>query len=64
MPRRPRTKPTQPEDVNRLVDIHTRFFATDIEDVKRIATANGLPWQVELRLIVRRAVRVHLIKER
>lgn len=62
MPRKPPAK--LPEDANRLVDIHTRFFATDIEEVKRIATANGLPWQVELRLIVRRAVRIHLIKEK
>jgi predicted DNA binding CopG/RHH family protein len=46
------------------VAVHTRFFADSIEAVKRIAAVSGLPWQVELRLIVRRALRVALLKEK
>lgn len=53
-----------PEDPNRLVEVHTRFFADSIDAVKRIAAQSGLPWQVELRLIVRRAVRVLMLKEK
>lgn len=63
-PRKLPAPPALPDDPNRLVDVHSRFFADSIEAVKRISAQSGLPWQIELRLIVRRAVRVHLLKER
>lgn len=40
-----------------LVEVHTRFFADSIVEVKKIAAQRGIPWQIELRLILRRALK-------
>lgn len=40
-----------------LIGVHTRFFAEDVATLKRMAEASGLPWQIELRQLVRRALR-------
>lgn len=54
----PRKKPDSPApDTNELVDVHSRYFKDSIEQVKQIAAESGIPWQVELRLLVRRALR-------
>lgn len=40
-----------------LVSVNTRLFFEDIEFLKRAAAEQGLPWQIELRLLVHRAVK-------
>ncbi len=40
-----------------LTEVHTRLFSEDVEQVKVIANKQGIPWQIELRLLVRRALR-------
>ena len=40
-----------------LVEVHTRLFADDVATLKRIAAERVIPWQIELRLLVRRALR-------
>jgi len=60
--RRPPPKPS-------LVEVHARLFAEDVEALKRVAAEKGLPWQIELRLLVRRGVKgetreVVLLKEK
>ena len=41
---------------NALVEVHTRLFAADVTQVQAIAAARGMKWQVELRMLVRRAL--------
>lgn len=41
----------------KLVEAHCRLFADDVEALKRIAISNGTRWHIELRLLVRRALR-------
>jgi hypothetical protein len=55
-----KTQPPAPSPVpepDALVGVHTRFFASDVAEVQRIAAEKGLPWQIELRLVVRRALK-------
>jgi hypothetical protein len=40
-----------------LVEVHTRLFAEDVVELKRRAAQQGLPWQIELRLTIRRALK-------
>lgn len=47
-----------------LVGVHTRLFADSIAALKEISAISGIPWQIELRLCVRRALRVALLKEK
>lgn len=52
----------------KLTPVNTRLFADDVKAIKEIAAEQGLPWQVELRLLVRRALKgekreVVLLKE-
>lgn len=54
MPRK--TVPPQ-EAPPQLVEVHTRLFADDVEELKRRAAQGGLPWQIEVRLTIRRALR-------
>ena len=44
-------------DPNALEEVHTRLFEEDIAELKKIAETTGTKWQVELRLLVRRALR-------
>ena len=41
----------------KLVKINTRLFAEDVREIKKIAKEKGCPWQIELRLVVRRAMK-------
>ncbi len=41
---------------NKLVRLHTNFFASDIIGVKKIAEDAGIAWQIQLRILVRKAV--------
>jgi hypothetical protein len=44
---------------NKLVRLHTNFFASDIAEVKKIAEDAGLAWQIQLRMLVRKVVAEH-----
>lgn len=41
----------------RLVEVHTRLFPEDVAELKKIALKNGIAWGIELRMLVRRALR-------
>lgn len=41
----------------KLVPVNTRLMASDIQELKRIAVEQGIPWQVELRMTVHRALK-------
>ncbi len=41
---------------NKLVRLHTNFFTSDIDDVKKIAAEAGLAWQIQLRMLLRKAL--------
>lgn len=45
------------DDPNELLEVHTRLFFRDVEAIKRIAVERGVAWQIELRLLVRRALK-------
>ena len=50
-------KPAEPEEAEpALAEVHTRLFKDDVAQLKRIAAASRLKWQVELRLLVHRAL--------
>jgi hypothetical protein len=51
----PAARPAPEPDA--LVGVHTRFFKSDVAEIQRIAAEKGLPWQIELRLVVRRALK-------
>jgi hypothetical protein len=40
-----------------LLRVHTRLFRADVLALKRIAGDRGLPWQIELRLLVNKALK-------
>lgn len=40
-----------------LKEAHVRLFSDDIELLKKLAAAHGFSWQIELRLLVRRALK-------
>lgn len=40
-----------------LVEIHTRLFQEDLVKLKQIAGESRLKWQVELRMLVHRALK-------
>ena len=40
-----------------LHETHIRLFSDDVEALQRIAAEKGIPWQIELRLLVRRALK-------
>ena len=42
-----------------LIKVYTRLFVEDVERLKKIAETKGYPWQIELRLLVRRALKEH-----
>lgn len=42
---------------SKLVEVHARLFPADVEMLKQIAADSGVSFQVELRLLVRRALR-------
>lgn len=48
---------TKRKDPDRLRAIHIRLFEGDVLEVKRIAKERGLPYQIELRMLVRRALK-------
>ena len=52
--RNPATKKQQKR--NALVEVHSRLFAVDIEQIKKIAAERGMKWQIELRMLVRRGL--------
>lgn len=41
---------------NKLEVVTTRLFARDVAELREIAETKGLAWQIELRLLVRRAL--------
>ena len=41
----------------KITEVHARLFEADVRELKRIATQRGTPWQIELRLLVRRALK-------
>lgn len=43
--------------VPKLVEVHARLFPDDVEELKRRAAESGLSYHIELRLLVRRALR-------
>lgn len=45
------------KDEKKLVQVNARFFQNDVREIHRIADERCTPWQVELRLLVRRALR-------
>jgi predicted DNA binding CopG/RHH family protein len=54
---------------SKLIAVNTRLFADDVEAIKKLAGAARLPWQIELRQIVHRALTgerrdVVMLKER
>ncbi len=55
-------------DKARLKEAHVRLFAEDVELLEKIAAKNGTHWQIELRVLLRRALRgeplsITIIKE-
>lgn len=40
-----------------LVEVHARLFAGDVETLQGMANANGVTLQIELRQLVRRALK-------
>lgn len=50
-------KKTDPVKPSILRETHCRLFAEDIELIQKMALEHGVPWQVEIRLLVRRALR-------
>lgn len=41
----------------KLKRVNTRLFAEDVSAIKKIAAQRGLHWQIELRMLVRRALK-------
>lgn len=41
----------------KLYEVHVRLFSEDVVELKRIAAHNGSHWNIELRQLVRRALR-------
>ena len=41
----------------KLIKVHVRLFTDDVKLLKARALQNGLPWNIELRQLVRRALR-------
>lgn len=50
-------KPAKKKKRNATHSVHARLFVEDIARLKKIAEQHGLPWQIELRLLVHRALR-------
>ncbi len=46
-----------PTDKNAVMEVHARLFVADVKDLKKIADKTGISWQIELRQLVRRALR-------
>lgn len=40
----------------KLVQVNVRLLSENVAKIKQIAAERGIPWQVELRLLVRRAL--------
>jgi hypothetical protein len=40
----------------RLVEVHARLFPESVRELKRLAAERGVSWQIELRLLVKRAL--------
>lgn len=40
-----------------VVPVHARLFADDVKRLKELAAERGIGWQIELRLLVRRALK-------
>ena len=51
------TKPAPKATASRFVRVNTRLFTEDVEEVKRLALASGVPWQIELRSLLHRALK-------
>ncbi len=43
-------------DPKKLVDVHARLFPDDVRELKRIAEEHRMPWQIELRQLIHRAL--------
>lgn len=41
----------------KLRAVYTRLFEDDVLEIQRIAAESALPWQIELRTLVHRALR-------
>ena len=39
-----------------ILSVHARLFAADVQALRRRAATSGIPWHVELRLLVHRAL--------
>lgn len=40
-----------------LIDVHARLFPEDVDLLKQIAEKSRLSWQIELRMLIHRALR-------
>lgn len=43
--------------VPKLVEVHARLFPDDVKLIQKIAAEHRLPWQIELRQLVHRALK-------
>jgi predicted DNA binding CopG/RHH family protein len=46
-----------PHSPRKLQAVYTRLFEADVEELKRRARLDGVPWQQALRILVRDALR-------
>lgn len=42
---------------NALLPVSVRLFSSDVEQIKAIAFERGVPWQIELRMLIRRSLK-------
>lgn len=60
------TRPPKKAEPNKLRRVNTRLFEADVAEIQRRAAERGIDWQIELRLLVRHALRlpaINLLKE-
>lgn len=56
-------KPKAPKPNVGLKEVHARLYADDIVKLKRIAETKRSKWQIELRQLVHRALKIVILDE-